>query len=134
MTLPTAFQLAGVAHLVSLTAMIVAPVHLGWNDELARLPRLLRQMCNVYSLYTGGTIVACGVVSLVCANDLSSGSVLARAVSGYIALFWGVRLGLQAYYDFRPHLTNRRLRVGYHALTLLFATFTGFYGWVVFKR
>jgi hypothetical protein len=133
MTLPTAFQLAGAAHLISLTAMIVAPLRLGWKEELARLPRLLRQMCNVYSLYTGGTIVACGMVSLVCAGELSTGSPLARAVCGYIALFWSVRLVLQVYYDFRPYLTNGWLRAGYHSLTVLFVGFAGFYGWVASK-
>lgn len=133
MTLQTAFQLAGAAHLISLTAMIVAPLRLGWDEELARLPRLLRQMCNVYSLYTGGTIVACGLVSLTCADDLSNGSALARAVCGYIAVFWGVRLGLQIYYDFKPYLTNTRLRLGYHSLTLLFMAFVAFYGWVAAK-
>jgi hypothetical protein len=134
MNVQTAFQLAGVAHLISLAAMIIAPLRLGWDEELARLPRLLRQMCNVYSLYTGGTIVACGLVSLICATDLSSGSMLARGVCGYIAAFWGVRLGLQIYYDFKPYLTSPWLRFGYHSLTLLFVAFVAFYGWIAARN
>lgn len=130
MAATTLLQLAGVAHLISLAAIIVAPRQLRWHEELARLPKILRQMCNAYHYYTGGTIVAPGLVSLFCAPDLVSGTPLARAVGGYTAVFWGVRLWLQHYYDFRPHLTNVWLRLGYHGLTLLFVAFIALYGWV----
>ena len=129
MTLHTAFQLAGFAHLISLAAIVVAPRQLRWHEELAKLPCLVRQMCNVYSNYTTGTIIACGLASLFCAADLVSATPLARGVCGYIAFFWMVRLWLQYYYDFRPHLTNPWLRVGYHSLTLLFIAFIALYGW-----
>jgi hypothetical protein len=129
----TLVRLAGLAHLISLTAILYAPINLRWDEELARLPRLIRQMCNVYQAYTGGTIVAMGLVSLFCAPDLISGTPLARAVCGYIALFWGVRLALQRTYDFAPHLTRLRLRVGYHGLTGLFVAFTSFYGWLALR-
>ena len=125
-------RLAGLAHLVSLAAIVFAPVHLRWHEELARLPKLVRQMCNVYHYYTGGTIVALGLVSLCCARDLASGSALARAVCGYTAVFWAVRLWLQYYYDFRPHLTSTWLRAGYHGLTVLFIALVAFYGWLAF--
>ena len=129
MTAALLIQLAGAAHLLSLAAIIFAPIQLHWDDELARLPKLLRQMCNVYNYYTGGTIVALGLVSLTCATELASGSHLARGVCGYTAIFWGIRLWLQLYYDFRPHLTSASLRLGYHALTALFVVFVGIYGW-----
>lgn len=126
-------RLAGLTHLISLAAILYAPINLRWDAELARLPRLLRQMCNVYQAYTGGTIVALGLVSLFCAPDLVSGTPLARAVCGYIAVFWGVRLALQRTYDFAPHLTRLSLRVGYHSLTGLFVVFTAFYGWIALR-
>ena len=126
-------RLAGLAHLISLTAMIYAPINLRWDEELARLPRLLRQMCNVYQAYTGVTIVALGLVSLCCAPELVAGTPLARAVCGYITLFWGARLALQRTYDFAPHLTNGFLRLGYHGLTGLFIAFVALYGWLTFR-
>lgn len=126
-------RLAGLAHLVSLTAMFYAPVNLRWDEELASLPRLLRQMCNVYQAYTGVTIAALGLVSLFCAPDLASGIPLARAVCAYIALFWGARLLLQRTYDFAPHLKSVWLRLGYHGLTGLFVVFTSFYGWLALR-
>ncbi|MBC7365445.1 MAG: hypothetical protein H7343_01320 [Undibacterium sp.] len=125
----TLLQLAGAAHLISFTAIVVAPIRLRWDEELARLPKLLRQMCHVYCHYTGGTIVALGLVSLLCAPDLVAGTPLARAVCGYTAVFWAARLWLQRYYDFRPHLTTAWLRLGYHSLTALFIVFVAIYGW-----
>ena len=126
-------RLAGVAHLVSLTAIIYAPIHLRWHEALERVSTLLRQMGAVYHYYTAGTIVAMGLVSLFCAPDLVSGTPLARAVCGYIALFWIVRLGVQIYYDHRQHLTNRWLTLGYHGLSALFVLFGLLYGWLAVR-
>ena len=126
-------RLAGLAHLISLSAILYAPVHLGWHEALGRVSKLLRQMGQVYHYYTTGTIVAMGLVSLLCAPDLASGTPLARAVCGYIALFWIVRLGVQAYYDFRPHVGAPWLRLGYHALSVLFVAFGTLYGWLALR-
>ncbi len=119
----SAVRLAGVAHLISLSAIIDAPIHLGWHDALGRVSKLLRQMGQVHHCYTAGTIVAMGLVSLCCAPDLVSGAPLARAVCAYIALFWIVRLGVQIYRDFRPHVAQPWLKLGYHALSVLFVAF-----------
>jgi len=53
---------------------------------------------------------------------------LARAMCAYIAVFWGVRLGLQAVFDLRPYLTSPLQRAGVAALTVLFALLTLVYG------
>jgi len=129
-----AVRLAGVAHLISLSAIIYAPIHLGWHDALGRVSKLLRQMGQVYHYYTMGTIVAMGLVSMGCAPDLVSGTPLARAVCAYIALFWIVRLGVQIYYDFRPHVNQPWLKFGYHALSVLFVTFGALYGWLAIRE
>lgn len=133
MSVTTIFQLAGAVHLLSLAAIIFAPIQLRWDEELARLPKLLRQMCQVYNYYTGATIAACGGVSILCADELAQPTKLSCAVCVYIALFWAVRLGLQVYYDFRPYLTNAFLRLSYHALTFVFIGFAGFYGWAAWR-
>ena len=125
---PKLVQLAGVAHLLSRSALIYAPIHLGWRDALGRVSKLLRQMGQVYHFYTAGTIVAMGLVSLTCAQDLVSGTPLARAVCAYIALFWIVRLGVQLYYDFKPHVNAPWLKLAYHALSTLFIALGAPYG------
>ena len=127
-------QLAGVAHFISLSAIIYAPIHLGWHEALGRVSKLLRQMGQVYHYYTTGTIIAMGSVSLFCAPDLTSGTPLARAICGYIALFWIARLGVQIYYDFRPHVDRLWLLLGYHALSALFVAFGLLYGWLAVRK
>jgi hypothetical protein len=44
-----------------------------------------------------------------------------------------VRLGVQIYYDFRPHVGQLWLKVGYHALSLLFVAFGALYGWLAIR-
>ena len=126
-------QLAGVAHLISLSAIIYAPIHLGWHEALGRVSKLLRQMGQVYHYYTAGTIVAMGFVSIFCAFDLVSGTPLARAICAYIALFWIVRLGVQLFYDFKPHVNAPGLKLAYHALSALFVAFGLLYGWLALR-
>jgi hypothetical protein len=133
MTLHTAFQLAGLAHLASLGAILVAPRTLHWETELAKLPRLLRQMCDAYHYYTAATIAACGLASLFLADELVQPNGLSRSLCGYIALFWAARLILQFTYDSRPHLKTASLRIAYHGLTVLFVAFIGFYGWATLR-
>jgi hypothetical protein len=58
---------------------------------------------------------------------------LARAVAGYGAVFWLVRLSLQPFLDARPYFTAWWLRAGYHLLTLLFTSFALILGWAAIR-
>jgi hypothetical protein len=121
--------LAGVGQLGVLVASALVPVQLHWRQQLEVLPRLHRQMYWVYGGYVVLSIVAFAALSLVDAQELASGSGLARGVSAYVAVFWGVRLLLQGVFDVRGHLTTWWLKAGYAALTVMFALFTGVYAW-----
>ena len=122
--LPNLIFIAGLGQLSVLVASALVPLRLNWREIFEPLPRLHRQMYWIYGGYVVLAIVAQGLVSVLCATELASGSGLARAVCGYIAVFWGVRLALQGVLDVKEHLTRWWLRAGYHALTLLFAFFT----------
>jgi len=89
---------------------------------------LHRQMYWVYGGYVVLAIVAFGLISIFNYQELASGSGLARSVCGYIAVFWGVRLALQAVFDVKEHLSKWWLKLGYLGLTILFAGFTFVYG------
>jgi hypothetical protein len=121
-------RLAGVGQLSVLVASALVPLRLNWRRDLATLPRLHRQLCWTYGGYVVLGIVSLAGISITCANELAAGSRLARAVCVYGAVFWGVRLGLQAVFDVRPHLTAWWLAAGYRTLTLLFLFFTVVYG------
>jgi hypothetical protein len=119
---------AGLAQASILVASVQVPSALRWRDELRPLPRLHRQMHWVYSGYVVLSIVAFAAISLLNARELAEGGALARAMCAYIAVFWGVRLGLQAVFDLRPYLTSPLKRAGVAALTVLFALLTLVYG------
>lgn len=123
-------RVLGVIQFSILVASSLVPFQLDWRKELASLPKLHLQMYWIYGGYIVLNIVAFGVISLVCADELASKSTLARAFSIYVAIFWGIRLGLQALLDAKPYLKKSWLRAGYHLLTLLFAALTLGYGYL----
>ena len=125
--------LAGALQFSVLFASALVPFRLNWKEELACLSPLHRQMYWVYGGYVVLSIVAFGVISLLNADDLAAGSLLARSFCGYVAVFWGVRLCLQPVFDVKGHLTTWWLRAGYHLLSGLFLAFTLLYGWAALR-
>ena len=132
-SLPTLIFLAGVGQLCVLIASALVPFQLKWKTELAVLSRLHRQMYWVYGGYVVLAISAFGLISLFNARELASASGLARGVCGYVAVFWGMRLALQWIFDVKEHLSTWWLKMGYYALTILFASFTLLYGFAALQ-
>jgi len=125
--------LAGIGQLSVLVASALVPLRLDWNHSLRGLPRLHRQLYWVYGGYTAMSIVALGLICILCADELARGSRLARAVCTYATVFWGVRLSLQPFLDAAPFKTTWWLKAGYHVLTVLFAAFTAILGWAALQ-
>ena len=119
----------GVLHLGILIASALTPGVLEWRSELAKLRPLSRQLVWVHGSFIVMTIVGFAVISLVAPADIASGGRLARAFSAFVALFWLARLGVQFFvFDARPFLTRLYLKVGYHALTVVFFSLVAIYG------
>lgn len=72
-------------------------------------------------------ILGLGLLVIVNATELASGSPLARSICGYLVAFWGTRLGLQLVLDVRPYLTAWWLWAGEGVLTLIFIFLTVVY-------
>jgi hypothetical protein len=121
--------IGGIGQLCVLIASAMVPLRLNWTAQLQCLSRLHRQMYWVYGGYIVLSIISFGLISLLNAEALASGSGLARSFCLYVALFWGIRLALQAILDVTAHLTVWWLKLGYHGLTALFLYFTAIYGW-----
>jgi hypothetical protein len=121
--------IAGVAQLGVLIASALVPFRLNWRQELQCLSRLHRQMYWVYGGYIVLSIVAFAALSIFDSRELASGSGLARGFCAYVAVFWGIRAGLQAVFDVKEHLTTWWLKAGYFVLTLMFAGLTVVYAW-----
>jgi hypothetical protein len=127
--LGTVIFMAGVGQLAVLIASALVPFRLNWRGELQCLSRLHRQMYWVYGGYIVLSIVAFAALSILNSRELASGSALARGFCAYVAVFWGMRVGLQAVFDVKDHVTTWWLKAGYFVLTLMFAALTVIYTW-----
>jgi hypothetical protein len=87
----------------------------------------------VYGGYVVLSIIAFGLLTVFHAPELAKGSGLARGFCGYVAVFWGIRVGLQPIFDVKEHLTAWWLVLGYHALTVMFLFFTAVFGWAALR-
>ena len=133
-TLARLIFLAGIGQLSVLVASALVPFRLNWRGELQCLSRLHRQMYWVYGGYVVLSIVAFGSLSILDSRELAGGSALARGFCAYVAVFWGIRVALQAVFDVKDYLTSWWLRVGYWVLTLMFTGLAVVYTWAALKR
>ena len=125
--------LAGLGQITILIASILVPSRLNWQDELRSLGRLHRQMHWVYGGYVVLSIIAFAALSIRNSAELASGSALARGFCGYVAVFWGIRLALQAIFDIKEYLNTWWTKAGYFALSLMFAALTIVYSWAALQ-
>lgn len=123
--------LAGLGHLGLVCASTMIPRLLHWHEEVAKLRPLTRNVVTTYAFYILGTNLAFGLLSTLRPEWLLNGSGLARAVAGFISLYWGVRLILQfTYYDRKDAPPGLAFRIAEGALATLFLFWTCVYGYV----
>jgi hypothetical protein len=123
-------RLAGVLHFGILVASALTPHALEWRKSLAPLHPFLRRMFWVYGAFIVLVIVNFGLLTLAQTDAMVAGLPIARALCGFIALFWLARLGVQLFvFDARPFLTNWFYKLAYHGLTVVFIYFVIIYGW-----
>ncbi len=131
MNAETMLRFGGVVQLGILTASALVPGKLRWREDLNKLPPLSRQLIWVHGGYIVLMIAAMGLISLCEAAQLADGSLLARSVCAFVAIFWSLRLAIQlCLFDGTPYLADRVLKFGYHGLTVAFVCLSVIYGWV----
>ena len=120
-TLITLLQIAGFLHLGLLGAGLLMPRAVHLREHVAALPIFIRRLFWVYYSFIGLCLVSFGCITVGLAGSLSSGSSLARAMCGFMAAFWTLRLVAATFiFDVRPYLTNNWWRLGYHATNIVF--------------
>ena len=126
--------LAGVGQLALALSSLAIPRLLGWREELQALRPLTRSVFWTYSSYTFGTNVWFALVSMYAARPLAGGGLLAEFVTGFITVYWGMRVVVQfTLYDrsvARGRLLFRLAEIGY---VLLFIGLTLTYGFVTLR-
>lgn len=134
MKLVILIKLAGLSHLGLLAAGAAMPKVVGLRRHIAGLPPFIHRLFWVYYTFLALCLASFGAVSFLHADALASGGALARAVCGFLCLFWTVRLFVAAFvFDVRPYLTGRWRKLGYAATNIVFASLPLIYGWAALK-
>jgi len=115
-------QFAGFCHLGLMAAGITMPRVVKIKEHIRNVPTFVRKLFWVYYAFIGTCLLSFGLLSFFMADELVSGTPLARAVCGFLCLFWTLRLGVALWvFDVRPYLTSTLLKAGYQATNILFA-------------
>jgi hypothetical protein len=105
---------AGAVHVGIILGNIPLPGRLRVRERVAGLPRFVRQIFYVHWIYI---VIVLGMFAGLCfgfAPELAGASALGRFLSGFMAAFWLLRMGLQIfYYDADVRRENRGLDLLY---------------------
>jgi hypothetical protein len=133
-TLVLLLQIAGIMHIGLIAAGLLMPRAVNLRAHLAALPPFIRRLYWVYYSFIGLCLVSFGALSFGLAATLANGGLLARAVCGFLAAFWTIRLIAATFiFDVRPYLTSGLLRLGYHATNVVFIYLPVVYALVALK-
>lgn len=75
-------------------AHIAFPKYFLWKKELPHLSLINRQMMQVHTFFIALTVFLMGLLCVTSSHDLGT-TVLGRRISLGLAVFWGIRLGIQ---------------------------------------
>jgi len=124
-------KLTSLTYLGLLAAGLLMPGVVGLRENISSLPKFIRQLFWVYYTFIGLCLVSFGLGTFLLADQLASGTPLARAVCGFLAVFWSVRFVVGTFvFDLRPYLTNHCRRAGLTAANIVFTCLPVVYGWV----
>jgi hypothetical protein len=120
---------AGFGQLALAAGSLAIPRVLGWREETARLRPLTRQVFWTYAAYIWCFNVSFGLVSTLVPHWLLDEVPLARAVAGFIAVYWAARVVVQfAWFDRQDMPAGAIYRAGEAALVALFVALVLVYG------
>jgi hypothetical protein len=123
-------KLGACTYLGLIVAGLFMPGVVGLRQHIGTLPGFIRQLFWVYYAFIGFCLIGFGLGTFLLADQLASGTPLARAVCGFLALFWTVRfVAAKFVFDLQPYLTNRWRRVGLAAANCVFACLPILYAW-----
>jgi hypothetical protein len=89
---------AGAAQLLVASASLFAPKMLHYRENLAKLAPIVRQIFIVMNCYIVLVLVAFAGLCFGFAGELAGQSVLGRYFSGFLAIFWSMRVLIQLFF------------------------------------
>lgn len=127
-------KLTALTYFGLLAAGLLMPRIVRLGEHIRTLPQFIRQLFWVYYTFIGLCLISFGLGTFFLAEELASGTPLARALCGFLAVFWTVRLFAGSFvFDLRPYLTNTWRRIGLFAANLVFTALPFVYGWAAFN-
>lgn len=105
---------AGAIQLVIASANFFLPKKLHYAENLRRVETIIRQVFVIHSVYIVGNLVFFAALCFLFGAELAGASALGRFLSGFLALFWLARVGVQTlYYDPEVKRQNYVFHVGF---------------------
>lgn len=118
--LATALLMAAGLQLIIAALNLNLPRLLHWQSDIARMPRLLREVFHVHSWFISVTLTIFAVITARFAAAMAdASSEPLRWLAGAIGAFWTLRTILQVTYYDRSHWIGKRGRTAIHVLLLL---------------
>ena len=127
-------KFAALTHLGLIAAGLLMPKVTGlWADAKTMSP-FAQGLFRTYYAFIGLCLVSFGAGSWIFAAELASGSTLARAVCGFLAFFWTLRLVAAIWIlDVKPYLTDNWRKVGYQLTNVVFGSLPFLYAWLAWR-
>ncbi len=89
---------AGALHLLVASANFFAPRKLHYGENLRKVSPIVRDVFIVQNIYIVLVQVTFALLCFLFAPELAGASLLGRFLSGFLALFWGLRVLLQLFF------------------------------------
>ncbi len=123
-----ALWLAGVGHFTTLIAGSQVPYRLEWKTDLQSLKPFNRKLLWTYLGFIGFVIISLGTLTLLLHDEMIRGDRSALALATFIALFWTLRIVVDALvFDHRDWPKGKLFLIGHILLTTLFIFLVGTY-------
>jgi len=106
--------IAGVVQLLIASANFFAPRLLHYRENLAKVSPMVREVFIVQNAYIVLVLLGNAGLCFCFTEELAGDSLLGRSLSGFLALFWGMRLPIQLFF-YDPEAKRR-----YPVFNLLF--------------
>jgi hypothetical protein len=127
-------KLAALTHLGLIAAGLLMPKVTGVWIDAKKMSPFAQGLFRTYYLFIGLCLVSFGLGSWIFATELASGTTLARAVCGFLALFWTIRLAAAIWIlDVNPYLTDIWRKVGYQLTNIVFGSLPFLYAWLALR-
>ena len=100
-----------------------------WEEPVARMPQLVREVFHVHAWFITITLAVFGVVTIRFVEELAAGTNnLGRWLAAGIGIFWLIRWLMQFFYYNSSHWRGKRVETIVHiVLIFLYGSFAGVY-------